>query len=100
MASISKPSRSLRRKTMPVPAAAGRIRSVTAAPLCNPMPLHSTGARSVCSNGKLFQQNRLHCPEFRAVLFFYHRTVAIEELLLFDRIDLGRSEERRVGKEC
>src|ERR1041385_8485422 len=72
MASISKPSRSLRRKTMPVPAAAGRIRSVTAAPLWSPMPLHSTGARTVCSNGKLFQRNRLHRAGHQTVLYFCH----------------------------
>src|SRR6185437_10409652 len=98
MASISKPSRSLRRKTMPVPAAAGRIRRVTAAPLWSPMPLHSTGVRTVCSNGKLFQRNRLHRTEYQPMLYFCHtnrgfahnpRLGKTELLLFFHRSDFG-----------
>src|SRR5438132_6747819 len=43
----------MRRKTTPVPAGAGRIRSLTGAPLCRPTPEHSTAFRIVCSNAKL-----------------------------------------------
>src|SRR5215469_8296529 len=64
LASTVKPSRSTRRKTIPVPAAAGRIRSVTEAPLCSPTPRHSTGIRIVCSKLKRNDiprsVNRLH----------------------------------------
>src|SRR6478609_5982510 len=103
MASISKSSRSLRRKTMPVPAAAGSIRRVTLAPLCSPMPLHSTGARTVCSNGKLFQLNRLHRQQLWPMLYFYNKIVVLPtsswliRLLLFYWIDFSHAGvEQRV----
>src|SRR5258707_12670135 len=72
MASTSNPSRSTRRKTIPVPAAAGSTRSFTGAPLCNPTPWHCTGVRIVCSNDKWFRLNRLHPFADLAVLFFYN----------------------------
>src|SRR5882724_9619979 len=87
MASISKPSRSTRRKTIPVPAGAGRIRSATWVPLWRPTPTHPTVARTVCSNGKLFQMNRLHRLFQAEVLFFYNRLWPRRNLL--NRIDLG-----------
>jgi len=37
---------------MPVPEGAGRMRIATGAPLCRPMPLHSTAERIVCSGVK------------------------------------------------
>src|SRR5271163_2630911 len=49
MASISKPSRSTRWKTIPLPGGAGRMRIETGAPLWSPTPLHSTAERTVCS---------------------------------------------------
>src|SRR5260370_21772882 len=72
MASTSNPSRSTRRKTIPVPAAAGSTRRFTGAPLCNPTPWHCTGVRIVCSNDKWFRLNRLHPFADLAVLFFYN----------------------------
>jgi hypothetical protein len=45
--------RSVRRKTIPVPAWAGTMRSVTGAPLCRPTPVHSAAARIVCSKATL-----------------------------------------------
>src|SRR5260221_3761882 len=73
MAKISNPSRAVRRKTMPVPAGAGRIRRFTGAPLWSPTPEHPTAIRTVCSNGKLFQMNRLHRLHETGVLFSYNR---------------------------
>src|SRR5260370_40784050 len=72
MASTSNPSRSTRRKTIPVPAAAGSTRRFTGAPLCNPTPWHCTGVRIVCSNDKWFRLNRLHPFAELRVLFFYN----------------------------
>src|SRR5512140_1289635 len=99
MASISKPSKSLRRKTIPVPAGAGRILRVTLAPLCKPTPLHSTGARTVCSNGKLFQLNRLHRTGNQAMLYVCHGIVARVELLVLYGVDFGHCGiEKRVSR--
>jgi len=39
----------VRRKTIPMPDGAGSMRIETGAPLCRPMPLHSTAERIVCS---------------------------------------------------
>lgn len=58
------------------------MRRLTAAPLCNPTPRQLTGARSVCSEGKLFQMNRLHPEAEQLLLFFCHRNVVKWKLLL------------------
>ncbi len=46
---IRKPSRSVRRKTIPEPAGAGTTHIETSAPLCKPTPRNSISDRIVCS---------------------------------------------------
>src|SRR6202008_1586612 len=66
-ASISKPSRSVRRKTMPVPDGAGNMRIDTGAPLCRPTPLQDAAARIVCSCVKTegIRIRLTRCSEYR-----------------------------------
>src|SRR5260370_28527693 len=100
MASIPKPSRSTRRKPMPVPACAGRIRRATCVPLCKPTPKHPTGVRTVCSNGKLFQMKRLHRHHQAEVLFFYNRPCVLGEKLAVWKTQPGAAaaHKQRLGK--
>src|SRR5258708_3566094 len=100
MASTSNPSRSTRRKTIPVPAAAGSTRSFTGAPLCNPTPWHCTGVRIVCSNDKWFRLNRLHPFADLAVLFFYNiswREWNCEWYVIPKTLSLGGAEIEGAG---
>src|ERR1700676_390542 len=55
---------------MPVDGGAGRIRIETGTPLCNPMPLASTGRWIVVSNRKGASSGRLPDPPLKFIQVF------------------------------